>query len=135
MNWVADAAGLRPGQRVRLTIEGTVERTPLGSLSITTCSDFYLILAYGEGDGQTIARWITESGHRIEVLAEPRPDEPTGLGAVVEAAGLRWVRVETRPDLGRLGYWWTPNAAINSERWDGIPDPITVLSPGWEPTP
>lgn len=59
----------------------------------------------------------------------PRPDEPTGLGAVVEdAEGAKWVRGSSMPGL-KL---WVNDEALDSE-WRSYRDitAVRVLSAGW----
>ena len=47
--------------------------------------------------------------HALREFADPKPpkpEEPTGLGAVVEdVVGVRWVRTESKPNIG--GTVWT----------------------------
>lgn len=61
-------------------------------------------------------------GHRCK---PPQPDEPTGLGAVVEVGGKRFVRTDEdgHPWIDNVAYWHT---------WDEITarGPVTVLSEG-----
>lgn len=57
----------------------------------------------------------------------PKPEEPTGLGAVVEdAEDSKWVRIESR-----TGWWWR-NPAGQNRRWPEI-DAVRVLSEGVQP--
>ena len=57
----------------------------------------------------------------------PKPEEPTGLGAVVEDdEGSKWVRVESR-----TGWWWR-NSDGGTRRWDDI-DAVRVLGEGVQP--
>ena len=57
----------------------------------------------------------------------PKPEEPTGLGAVVEdAAGTRWVRVFAHPDHPGL---WRQTASAIERSWRDV-DAAKVLSPG-----
>ena len=57
----------------------------------------------------------------------PQPDEPTGLGAVVEVGGKRFVRTDEdgHPWIDNVAYWHS---------WDEITarGPVTVLSEGLE---
>ena len=56
----------------------------------------------------------------------PKPDEPTGLGAVGEdAEGGKWVHVESR-----TGWWWR-NSAGETCRWPDV-DAVRELSAGVE---
>ena len=57
----------------------------------------------------------------------PKPDEPTGLGAVVETPGGRYVR----SDVETCNPWRGPNG-IPFE-WDDLDGPIRVLSEGVQP--
>ncbi len=62
------------------------------------------------------------------LIAPPKPDEPTGLGAVVEdASGRPWVFAG---DVDSSGTWWY-NAA-EPERWNEI-NAVRVLSEGVTP--
>ena len=57
----------------------------------------------------------------------PKPEEPTGLGAVVEdAEGSKWVRIESR-----TGWWWR-NPVGQTHRWSDI-DAVRILSEGVQP--
>lgn len=76
----------------------------------------------------------------VTVMSEPRPDEPTGLGAVVEAsaadvavgARLTWVRARTERNE------WRPSTEVYCDNsgfyraWASLIDPV-VLSEGWTP--
>ena len=66
------------------------------------------------------------------LVAEPEPEEPTGLGAVVkDGRGWRWMR------RGGFGYRWIDADPVSTNEpevaWAGLERPITVLSLGWEP--
>jgi hypothetical protein len=72
----------------------------------------------------------------LRELANPptqKPDEPTGLGAVVEAADGRWVRIA----IGRYGWVRGDNMLQFDERFDGTLwndiAAVKVLSDGWKP--
>lgn len=55
----------------------------------------------------------------------PRPEEPTGLGAVAEdERGEKWLRFESRN-----GSWWRTRDGKN-KRWADL-DVVRVLSEGW----
>ena len=119
----------RAGQRIRLENEGTLKD------ALTSSSKGLAIHwdgADGEGpllayeNGQRVA-WAQQA--TITVLAEPRPEEPTGLGAVVEAGyeGVgdrrymwvhigygQWVDKGTGGDLGV------------ASRWDELLDPNVI---------
>lgn len=63
------------------------------------------------------------------LVADPGPEEPTGLGAVVSCDdGSTFVRTHLHRD------GWT-RAAFGGEpwKWVDLPRPLTVFSPGWEP--
>jgi hypothetical protein len=69
----------------------------------------------------------------ITVLAEPRPEEPTGLGAVVEAAYADHPRqkwVNNRGDADGPRNRWTSIPYWGFLDWDCLVDPV-VLSEGW----
>lgn len=59
----------------------------------------------------------------------PKPEEPKGLGAVVESfEGSVWVRghhTNRSP--------WVRSAFGDHREWDAIPTPLTVLHPGYTP--
>jgi hypothetical protein len=83
-----------------------------------------------DSDGKR-ARWI--EGATVTVLSEPRPEEPTGLGAVVEADSESvptprrvWTRIprETGDNL------WHDGAYL--VKWSDLIDPV-VLHEGWTP--
>lgn len=58
----------------------------------------------------------------------PKPDEPTGLGAVVEdAEGGKWVRI-----VSSAGWWWRSNRTSRNLRWSAV-DAVRVLSEGVQP--
>lgn len=60
----------------------------------------------------------------------PKPDEPTGLGAVVEdAEGKRWVRWSARDDLAA---WCPPDPNVARSSWHHV-DAVRVLSEGVRP--
>lgn len=114
---------LRVGQRVRVTrvVEGEVSEVHQDAFRITMDDKVWW--------------WFTDSrgsaSLTVEVLAEPRPPEPTGLGAVVrDANGTAWVRASgwatdlpwvARPLNDRIP---------RLRKWADIPDPV-VLSEGW----
>jgi hypothetical protein len=56
----------------------------------------------------------------------PKPDEPQGLGAVVEAEGAQWVRFESK-----TGWWWRDKAGTNRRYADLAV--VRILSPGVQP--
>ena len=72
----------------------------------------------------------TQAALRDYANPTPKPDEPTGLGAVVEGAkGQRWIRVE--PDGGRAK-WMLSDAPSNADPryvWSAV-NAVKVLSEG-----
>lgn len=74
------------------------------------------------------SEWFSNSllADQIEAQTKPpKPEEPKGLGAVVEdSKGVRWVR---NPDLAVICKW--RNADRDWTRWDLI-DAVKVLSEG-----
>jgi hypothetical protein len=62
----------------------------------------------------------------LREFADPKPDEPTGLGAVVESEdGRRWVRSK---DITTVCHW-KPSAGGRRVRWSDLPH-VRVLSEG-----
>lgn len=57
----------------------------------------------------------------------PKPEEPTGLGAVVETPGGRYVRSDTET----CNPWRGPNGV--PFEWDDLDGPVRVLSEGVAP--
>ena len=97
---MADPADLRPGQRVRLTVEGTVELHPNNSsyliLAGVMVGDYLNLMGPHQAPHTALRMAAT-----IEVLAEPRPDEPTGRWALAEGAdGSVWLRNPRWPGDG-----------------------------------
>lgn len=66
------------------------------------------------------------------LVAEPEPEEPTGLGAVAEARSEIYVIDKTTTTVRR---WKRARGEDGGRRhaWADLPRPLTVLSPGWEP--
>jgi hypothetical protein len=65
----------------------------------------------------------------LRALARPpKPAEPTGLGAVVEQDGLRWVRADTDDLPWRVVAGPETSAFRN---WDQFRPTVRVLSEGW----
>ena len=65
----------------------------------------------------------------LREFAAPRPEEPKGLGAVVESfEGSVWVRGHhnNRSSWVRAGF-------DENRSWDEVPTPLTVLHPGYTP--
>lgn len=135
------AATLRVGQRVRVTrvVEGVVGEVLQHAFGVTTDAG----RSWWFTDRPAIAGDLT-----VEVLAEPRPPEPTGLGAVVEARLARdrlprrhrFLAVPspngtTKWALVVAGHSPTGECVTRSEpanpcTWDELADPV-VLSEGW----
>lgn len=71
------------------------------------------------------------------LVAEPEPEEPTGLGAVVrDGNGSDWVRIYQHVDCNdwrRTDDEPGSGEAQARSGWLDLPRPLTVLSPGWEP--
>jgi hypothetical protein len=59
------------------------------------------------------------------LITPPKPDEPQGLGAVVEHYGSNYVRVTNRKRP------WADEADGNYVAWDELDGPVRVLSEGW----
>ena len=127
----------RKGQRVRVewpngsAVEGPVVMEPAGGPWVT----------YGARGRMACIEpsALKAAGATVTVLAEPRPEEPTGLGAVVEAGGIK--------HLNGGGFWialheiWIalhedarePQGAwITRRGWADLIDPV-VLHEGWQP--
>ena len=70
----------------------------------------------------------------LRALADQKPPEPTGLGAVVrDRFGKRWIRVGDG-DGHDAQVWYRVDPDHAQERmttWDGLVDPAEVLSEGW----
>lgn len=108
----------RVGQTVRIS------DVREGVVSGVTGTDTAFIDIEGRGWVSTTLSWGTRT---ITILSEPKPDEPTGLGALVrDAAGEAWVLAEPGDRrqpwrrLGSKGGW---------RHWDHI-DAVEVLFPG-----
>jgi len=128
-------SGYRVGQRVR--IEWPEGSAVEGSLTACGCCDGcdepILVIAHvGKADHHFWADpTIDDDGRTVTVLAEPRPDEPTGLGAVVEASSRnadrrRWVRLEDERDP----WYWADSLGWECVSWNRLVDPV-ILSQGW----
>ena len=64
------------------------------------------------------------------LLTPPKPDEPQGLGAVVEDAdGVRWTRTQTPPNPGRWRADTPPQVLPGFAGYDEI-NAVRVLSEG-----
>ena len=113
----------RAGQRVRI-------EWPSDGSAVEGVLDSNLKLAISKLGGY----WIYVTSARaaegtVTVLSEPRPDEPTGLGAVVEASIADW---GTRRWIRTFDGNWATDAPICTVRWSDLIDPV-VLSEGWTP--
>ena len=120
----------RVGQRVRIewpdgtAVEGYLQKD---ACVVKYANRHYSDIVVAERDGATIT-----------VLSEPRPEEPTGLGAVVEAddnrpekeGRTRWVRFRGY-GLMALPEWCTEDGC-RSDYWPDLIDPV-VLFEGWTP--
>lgn len=94
-------------------------------------------IAYREQNGDhgdiDISRGRGERGNAFQAALRefadpkpPKPDEPTGLGAVVESEdGRRWVRSK---DITTVCHW-KPSAGGRRVRWSDLPH-VRVLSEG-----
>ena len=76
-------------------------------------------------DLSTTAGRVSAIERLDEACPPPQPDEPTGLGAVVEVGGRRFVRTDEdgHPWIDSIACWW---------HWDDLTSrgPVTVLSEG-----
>lgn len=121
----------REGQKVRIdyakggAIEGEVQIRS-GVYYLITDGSIYSALGNAEATSERI----------ITILSEPRPDEPQGLGAVVEAGSpLDGKRYHYVKSPRRSGAWWRAGGANDdgfNSPWDSLIDPV-VLSEGWKP--
>jgi hypothetical protein len=76
----------------------------------------------------------TRDGRTIVILSEPRPEEPNGLGAVVEAASRTYPRerriyLRDNMSFNRKTVW---RSKMGTTSWDDLHDPV-VLCSGWSP--
>lgn len=127
---VADKQVYKVGQRVHVVCDDGTEMIGFVN-SVTRAGAHISVLSLG----RTLWVSTTASGHTITILSEPRPDEPQGLGAVVEAeykdyGRQEWVSVrgkgESRNRWVCIPYWGFID-------WDMLTDPV-VLSEGMLPT-
>lgn len=106
----------RVGQRVRIewpdgsAVEGYLQKD---ACVVRYADRHYCDSVVAERDGATIT-----------VLSEPRPEEPTGLGAVVMVGERGRLRVRVQE-----GKW--RDSSLNLYGWEQNPDPVVVLSEGW----
>lgn len=111
----SNATGPTKGQKIRISTEGVVtDVTPDGAVLSTA-------------DGNTWFIGVPDYS-RVEVLEEVGPEQPTGLGAVVEGeiGGKRskWVR------LGN-GRWQDPFDEYRWTKWEFLAN-VEVISQGAE---
>lgn len=115
---------LKAGDRIR------IETEPFEGVVTSVTTDLMIMR-----DDKGFNRYFDSTRPEIiNLLAEPRPDEPTGLGAVVEAtfdSGTyrrerrdRWVR---RPTAG--DHVWILEDGAYAAPWEYLDDP-KVLSEG-----
>jgi hypothetical protein len=84
-----------------------------------------VLRAAGWPHAAAMQEWLADRFE--EARPAPKPDEPTGLGAVVEdACGDRWVLTERDSTPGTL--WWV-RPGVSTPHWSSI-DAVKVLSPG-----
>lgn len=78
---------------------------------------------------------VARLGAFLRAFAVRRPDEPTGLGAVVRAGnGDLYVRAKVTTTTRH----WANAYGLNGHtryRWEQLPPPVVVLSPGVEVEP
>lgn len=119
----------RAGQKVRIegqswAIEGILFTGPRERLFVDMPGDDY---------EWPIDEW--DAGRAtVTVLSEPRPEEPTGLGAVVEAAasGVEGSPPDVRATWLRVhGDYWERDNGVGVA-WRFLVDPV-ILSEGWTP--
>ena len=124
----------RVGQRVRVTwpngtaVEGTLAPKFDAGLAVLVPAQNGTEWPVWIGDSNG-ADLIAEDYAEVTILSEPRPEEPTGLGAVVEASIGRLVRTESCR-VGDDRVWVDSNA--DAYLWIELVDPV-VLHEGWTP--
>lgn len=122
----------KAGQEVRVTIRGILERSehyPTNGLQIVGRKGHKI--GFLDGFGETYE--YVDAGD-VEILAQPKPAEPTGLGAVVRAVATSapkadawlWTRA---PYYLSDGKPWT-SAHMDPRSWDGLTD-VEILSEGY----
>ena len=107
-----DISKIEDGDRVRVVLEGEVVDQGGG------------FLAVGSGYSRNVICPVSEHVVSIEVIAPPKPDEPTLPHAVVRDAHGQ---VRHR---GRSGLWYSVSDPRGVE-WDDVPA-VEVLFPGAE---
>ena len=91
-----------------------------------------------EAQGCRVGMGVQAALREFATPTPPRPDEPTGLGAVVEDAdGLKWVSVEEMPPFGRwyCGVLPDDDCSIADgafREWSAL-SAVRVLSEGIQP--
>jgi hypothetical protein len=82
-------------------------------------------------DKDSVVRDVRNALRSLANPTPPKPDEPTGLGAVVEDSdGHRWVRVDRKEGLSSC--WQPCNRAISQPQWSRYEHiaAVRVLSEG-----
>lgn len=129
----------RVGQRVR--IEWPDGSAVEGVLRPQRYSDTLSVVVPRAGGGETMWQPGAQmnDGRTVTILSEPRPEEPTGLGSVVEArvrvGVLPFLFVRVSPESGE--YVWRvvdPRSVLGNSfyMWSTLIDPV-VKSEGWKP--
>jgi len=83
---------------------------------------------YGKRDERTLGEKLVDALREFANPKPPKPDEPMGLGAVVEDAdGTKWIR-----HAGALAPWHRADAAADERSWRYFVDidAVRVLSDG-----
>lgn len=117
----------RAGQRVRIELDGEVLEV----------FDGFALKVRADVDGCSWYFKAPARGTTVTVLSDPRPDEPPGLGAVVEAGTStggdrrQWVRIPDTIDAFDARRTWIASG-MNPREWADLIDPV-VLSEGWTP--
>ena len=104
----------------REQVERLIERMAQARVWAVVPTDIDSMADYRANQMQTALR---------SLVTPPKPDEPTGLGAVVEdVSGRRWTRYDTRDPQP---WWWNgaPEVAVCRYAYADI-DAIRVLSEG-----
>jgi hypothetical protein len=121
----------RAGQRVRVEIDGEVLEV----------FDGYALKVRADVDGDAWYFKAPALGCTVTILSEPRPGEPQGLGAVVQASladkGKSWLFVRVYSDDDSGDYKWKvvdPSAVLGRSffKWDRFIDPV-IKAEGWTP--
>jgi hypothetical protein len=117
----------REGQTVRITWpNGTIIEGVLNRSLYVDCPPSGYAFYVEEGA-------YTRDGRTVVVLSEPRPDEPTGWGAIVEAASKSFPnkrRVYLRDNMSYTKIYW--RSTLGTTPWSELVDPV-VLCSGWTP--